>query len=124
MVKRAICTLVLCVVLCLPASIAPTLSATSTSPGEPYVFLRSWGSEIGAFDSPTGIAVSGDRVYIADSGNHRIKVFDVHGTPLFAFGRPGTGEGQFDHPAGIAMDRSRTNPSTSTKDVRRMVTKL
>ena len=51
-----------------------------------YVFLQSWGNEIGVFQSPNGIAVGEDRVYVCDTLNHRIQVFDLYRRPLNAFG--------------------------------------
>lgn len=44
----------------------------------PYEMLTSWGgpgSDPGTFSDPNGIAIAGDRVYVADSRNHRIQVF-------------------------------------------------
>jgi DNA-binding beta-propeller fold protein YncE len=42
--------------------------------------------------------VSGDRLYMADAGNHRVDVFDVSGRSLFAFGGPGAEPGQLNSP--------------------------
>src|ERR1700752_1631160 len=44
--------------------------------------LKEWGkkgSGDGEFDDPTGIAVGGDRVYVADLKNSRIQAFDLEG---------------------------------------------
>src|SRR6185295_2029822 len=49
--------------------------------------LRSWGSygkAPGQFDRPQSIAISGDRVYVADAANHRIQVFTIDGTLVAA----------------------------------------
>lgn len=43
-------------------------------------------------------------VYVADSGNHRINVYDYDGIFLFSFGSYGTGEGAFDSPYGVCSD--------------------
>ncbi len=54
---------------------------------------------------PTGIAV--DRrgnVYVADTQNHRIQVFDAQGNLIRSIGSLGSGEGQFYEPRGIAID--------------------
>ncbi len=44
--------------------------------------FRSWGSAgngDGQFNEPTGIAIGGGQVFVADSGNGRIQVFDLEG---------------------------------------------
>ncbi len=66
---------------------------------------RGAGSGIGQFRSPCGIAVDGlGNVYVADTGNYRIQVFDSEGTYLFNWGGRGDGNGQFRNPRGIAVD--------------------
>ena len=42
-------------------------------------------------------------VYVADTGNKRIRVFDVEGGHLYDIGSGGAGEGQLNEPAGIAI---------------------
>ncbi|XP_078574383.1 uncharacterized protein LOC144860823 isoform X2 [Branchiostoma floridae x Branchiostoma japonicum] len=37
------------------------------------------GSQQGQFDSPIDVAVRGDRLYVADTGNNRVQVFDLSG---------------------------------------------
>jgi sugar lactone lactonase YvrE len=53
---------------------------------------------------PTGLAISGDRLAVADSQAHAIFVFDLAGKFLFSFGRRGTGDGEFNYPTHIAAD--------------------
>jgi len=79
--------------------------------------LTMWGSKgsgIGQFsfgaspipgDPPGGgIAVIGDYVFVADTGNDRIERFDLNGGSATAFGEPGDLGGQLDHPHGLAAD--------------------
>lgn len=59
------------------------------------------------FNEPTGVAVSldGSRVYVADAGNHRIKVYDgSSGERVLMFGSRGRNKGQFETPECIAVD--------------------
>ena len=53
-----------------------------------------------------GIAVAGDYVYVADSGNNRIERFNLEGEEPIAWGDYGNGPGQFSYPRGIAANAS------------------
>jgi len=66
-------------------------------------------SGVGLFYGPRGIAlgerIDGEeaRVYVADTGNKRIQVFETDGTFAFQWGGGGVGEGNLDEPVGIAF---------------------
>ncbi|KAH9524915.1 hypothetical protein Btru_028247 [Bulinus truncatus] len=64
------------------------------------------GSETAQFTWPRGVAVSplDDNIYVSDSSNHRVQVFDSTGKFLKSFGQYGQGEGQFDCLAGVAIN--------------------
>ncbi len=70
--------------------------------------VQVWGSQGkggGQFQDPRGIAVDeAGNVYVADSGNNRIQVFDSSGKFLIQWGSEGDGPGQFKEPWGIALD--------------------
>ncbi|MDH5408664.1 MAG: NHL repeat-containing protein [Gammaproteobacteria bacterium] len=53
---------------------------------------------------PTDIAVQNDRVYVVDSGNHRIQVFDMDGDAEFIVGKEGIAKSEFRGPVGIDVD--------------------
>ena len=72
------------------------------------------------FNLPRGVAVSGDIIYVADSGNHRVQIFDgtinadghyiVNDTAIGTLGTTGTAgaraeefDNQFDSPSGVAV---------------------
>ena len=55
------------------------------------------------FNHPHGIAISGDRVYVADYGNHRVQSFTTSGKFLSKFGSCGCGQDQFNCPTGISV---------------------
>jgi len=59
----------------------------------------------GTFARPTNIAVGPKgEVFVSDTLNGRIQVFDADGAFLTMFGKPGDGPGDFARPKGIAID--------------------
>ena len=50
------------------------------------------------------IDLIGKNIYVADTYNHRIQVFDLDGHYKLAFGSEGKGDGEFNYPEGIAVD--------------------
>ncbi len=59
----------------------------------------------GDFAMPTNVAVDGDgNLYVTDTLNDRVEVFDAEGNFIRAFGKPGDGPGYFARPKGIAID--------------------
>ena len=65
------------------------------------------GTGDGQFHNPKG--TSADRagnVYVAETINHRVQVFDSNGRFLRKWGSEGSGDGQFNRPTGIAIDRA------------------
>jgi DNA-binding beta-propeller fold protein YncE len=82
------------------------------APGEVYVQVGEFGTQgsgEGQFDYPFDVAVLGDRVYVADSHNNRVQVFDLAGNYLFQWGGTGTADGQFRRNRGVG-----TTPFTGT----------
>ncbi len=64
------------------------------------------------FKHAAGLTVSGENVYVTDRGNNRVKVFKytekegaLADEYLTSFGTGGTGNGQFDEPAAVALDK-------------------
>lgn len=54
---------------------------------------------------PRGIAVDREgTVYVTDTGNNRVVIFDENGNYQQQFGRSGINPGEFDEPVGIAVD--------------------
>lgn len=63
------------------------------------------GSELGQLMTPRNVTVGPNgRIYVADSGNHRIQVFEADGTFVSAWGTFGSEPGQFNEPWGLAVD--------------------
>ena len=75
----------------------------------PGTFLAKWdGSRnIGRLAEPRKLAVDeSGNVYVVDSENHRVQVFDSNGIYLRQWGSEGSGEGEFKSPSGLALDES------------------
>lgn len=58
------------------------------------------------FQNPSGMVFdeNRDRLYITDTQNHLIRVFDKDGKALFTIGKRGNGEGEFNFPSYLALD--------------------
>ncbi|OQV13536.1 RING finger protein nhl-1 [Hypsibius exemplaris] len=53
------------------------------------------------------LSPTGDRVFVSDSGNNRIAVFDSRdGSQITSIGGEGTTDGKFQYPRGLAMDEN------------------
>ncbi|MEK7800546.1 MAG: 6-bladed beta-propeller, partial [Nitrospirota bacterium] len=77
--------------------------------GNFIILWGSFGSANANFHNPTGIACDGKGdVWVVDTNNHRVQKFDGKlGGYMMKFGSRGNGEGQFNAPWGIAVDRVR-----------------
>ena len=62
------------------------------------------GSGNGQFNTPYGISIKGDLLYVADFWNHRIQKLTSRGEFLDTFGQQGSGQGQFDGPFAVVVD--------------------
>ncbi|MGB2635523.1 MAG: SMP-30/gluconolactonase/LRE family protein [Candidatus Acidiferrum sp.] len=59
----------------------------------------------GDFSKPAGVAVDAEgNLYVADTMNDRIEIFDADGLFISTFGKNGDGPGYFSRPKGIAID--------------------
>lgn len=82
-----------------------------TEDGEPVKMWGQYGQPIpdvseskSSFWGPRGIAVDQNgQVYVSDTGNKRIVIFDSEGNYLTEFGTAGFDPGQFDEPVGVAV---------------------
>src|ERR1700722_8337574 len=61
----------------------------------------SQGNLDGMFKSPRGIAVSGNQIYVSDTWNHQIQIFDLMGKYRGKFGSQGNSDGMVEFPYGI-----------------------
>lgn len=58
-----------------------------------------------ALNKPMDAAVINQFIYVTDTNNKRVQVFDLGGSPFFKFGKEGEGKGEFKFPYGIAGDK-------------------
>lgn len=93
-----------------------------TADGAPVTSWGQYGQPIpdmpetqSSFWGPRGVAVDSEgRVFVADTGNKRIVIFDEDGNYITAFGTGGFDPGQFDEPVGVAVASDGTVYVTDT----------
>ena len=62
-------------------------------------------TSVGDFSKPAGVAVDAEgNLYVADTMNNRIEIFDADGQFISTFGKEGDGPGYFARPKGVAID--------------------
>ena len=60
----------------------------------------------GTFNAPIGIATNSTHLFVSDSGNNRVQVFDFNGNFVAKFGSSGSGDGQFFSNRGITANNT------------------
>lgn len=60
----------------------------------------------GEFNSPAGVSVVGEHVFICDTDNHRIQILDRDLAFKKSFGSRGTGQGQFEYVYDLCQDEA------------------
>jgi len=71
-------------------------------------YLRTFGSKAtgpGELCDPRGVAIDGDRVYIAEYGNHRVSVFNTEGKFLKSYGCKGEAKAQLQWPCSVHVNK-------------------
>ncbi len=93
-----------------PLKVAVQDTSSRDYPSEAAVIpaTREWGGPgagRGQFMEPRGLAADArGNLYVADTKNSRIQVFDGNGQFVREFGSKGSGDGQFNEPCGVAVD--------------------
>ncbi len=100
--QRNKCLLVCAFLLIL--SVNRHVALANAPDNESYVFLTTWGNDIGQQGSNRAISIYKDRVYVFDQMSLTIIVYDLNGRPLFHFGEIGLGPGQFYDSYGLVVD--------------------
>lgn len=73
-------------------------------------FVGAWGgygTEPGQFVEPSSVELDSEGFVYVAGHEDRFQKFTGDGELVAIFGAPGTGDGQFDHPHGLAIDRRR-----------------
>ena len=78
------------------------------------------GSKKGKFKGPNGLCVTSDCIYVCDTYNHRIQVFDHELNSKRCFGSQGQGNGQFGWPSNVAFDERSRNVFVTEKNNNRV----
>ena len=75
-----------------------------TSSGELIKCVGQNGSKEGEFVTPRGVTLHDNQIYVCDSDNHRIQVFDLDLNFIQSIGSHGKGKGQLNSPFDIKFD--------------------
>ena len=86
-----------------------TFSSKGAGPVTPEgQYLRTFSSKGAGPEKPcrpAGVAIDGDRVYVADSDNHRVSMFSTEGKFLKSFGGKGEARVQFQSPRFVHVSK-------------------
>ena len=75
-----------------------------TSSGELTNCIDKCGRKEGEFDTPRGVTLYNNQVYVCDSDNNRIQVFDLDLNFVRSIGSRGKGRGEFNKPHDVKFD--------------------
>ncbi|MEM7166525.1 MAG: NHL repeat-containing protein [Planctomycetota bacterium] len=70
---------------------------------DPWATVATTNADAKAARTGPNIAVTADRIFVADTERHQVRVFTRSGSPLFEFGSRGHAPGEFVAPRGIAV---------------------
>lgn len=89
-----------------PVSVLLPQSDSGQSAGvSPKPLFGIYGSgSMGSLERPMAVTVYNHKIFVSDTDNHRIAVFDYNGKPLYTFAQEGNGQGQLQFPYGITVD--------------------
>ncbi|WP_066258876.1 6-bladed beta-propeller [Neobacillus drentensis] len=90
----------------LAPTLKPIVAAANPAGGEPEFRLSIYGSFEAPLDKPMDVTKIGENIYVTDTKNNQIQVFDQSGNTVLKFGKEGTKKGEFQFPYGIAGDQA------------------
>ncbi|RHW37347.1 6-bladed beta-propeller [Neobacillus notoginsengisoli] len=83
----------------------PVVAAVNPAGGEPEFRQSFYGSFENPLGKPMDVTKIGEFLYVTDSKNAQVQVFDQSGNNVMLFGKSGSKEGEFQFPYGIAGDK-------------------
>ena len=72
--------------------------------GGVVTFTEGYGDEEGKFNGPKGIQINKNQIFVCDTNNHRIQVFDTDLVFQRTIGKEGFNPGEFDTPNSLVFD--------------------
>ncbi|QCJ44116.1 6-bladed beta-propeller [Bacillus sp. S3] len=90
----------------LGSTLKPIVAAANPTGGEPEFRQSFYGSFEDPLNKPMDVAKIGELIYVTDTKNNQVQVFDQSGNNVLKFGKAGTEKGQFQFPYGIAGDKN------------------
>lgn len=78
-------------------------------------FLNYFG-EKGDFSKPTGLVISGNKLYMTDAGKNQVMVYSLDGKKLLSFGKQGNKEGELTSPNSLAVANGKIYVSDTGND--------
>jgi DNA-binding beta-propeller fold protein YncE len=86
-------------------SLKPIVAAANPTSGDPEFRQSFYGSFEEPLNKPMDVTKIGELIYVTDTKNKQVQVFDQSGNNVFKLGKEGADEGQFQFPYGIAGDK-------------------
>jgi DNA-binding beta-propeller fold protein YncE len=86
--------------------IVASATNNATGNGDPEFRQSIYGSFEAPLNKPMDVTKIGNNVYVTDTKNNQVQVFDQSGKFVLKFGKVGTEKGQFQFPYGIAGDKN------------------
>ncbi|WP_462410980.1 6-bladed beta-propeller [Neobacillus sp. Marseille-QA0830] len=85
-------------------ALKPLVAAANPTSGEPEFRQSFYGSFENPLNKPMDVTKIGEYIYVTDTKNNQVQVFDQSGNNVSKFGKAGTKDGEFQFPYGIAGD--------------------
>jgi len=86
-------------------TLKPIVAAANPTSGDPEFRQSFYGSFDDPLNKPMDVAKIGEFIYVTDTNNKQVQVFDQSGNNVFKFGKEGTKEGELQFPYGITGDK-------------------
>ena len=85
-----------------PVALTARTISKNVAPVFSHMIYGGFGEE--ALNKPMDVAEVDQFIYVTDTNNKRVQVFDLAGTPIYKFGKEGEGPGEFKFPYGVDGD--------------------